>query len=62
MRARLFFLFSRSPDLARPSLSPSLPLSLSLSQSCKHHVSSIDAQPSVAGGIIVFVTGQLLVR
>lgn len=31
-------------------------------QQCKHHVSSIDAQPSVGGGLIVFVTGQLLVR
>lgn len=29
-------------------------------QACKHHVSSIDAQPSTSGGILVFVTGQLL--
>lgn len=29
-------------------------------QQCKHHVSSIDAQPSVGGGLLVFVTGQLL--
>lgn len=29
-------------------------------QQCKHHVSSIDAQPSIGGGLIVFVTGQLL--
>eukprot|EP00884_Botryococcus_braunii_P013480 jgi/Botrbrau1/22132/Bobra.0206s0056.1 len=27
---------------------------------CQHHVSSADAQPSLSGGIIVFVTGQLL--
>ncbi|KAK9805517.1 hypothetical protein WJX72_002958 [[Myrmecia] bisecta] len=29
-------------------------------QTCKHHVSSIDAQPSLTQGIVVFVTGQLL--
>lgn len=29
-------------------------------QSCQHRVSSLDAQPSVGGGILVFVTGQLL--
>jgi Nuclear transport factor 2 (NTF2) domain len=28
---------------------------------CKHHVSSIDVQPSVSGGIIVFITGQIMV-
>ena len=31
-------------------------------QSCQHRVVSLDAQPSVGGGILVFVTGQLLVR
>ena len=30
-------------------------------QQCRHNISSIDAQPSLSGGIIVFVTGQLLV-
>jgi len=30
-------------------------------QACQHRVSSLDAQPSVGGGILVFVTGQLLV-
>lgn len=30
-------------------------------QTCKHQISSIDAQPSHSGGLIVFVTGQLLV-
>ena len=29
-------------------------------QSCKHAVSSIDAQLSPSGGILVFATGQLL--
>ncbi|KAI3428575.1 hypothetical protein D9Q98_007397 [Chlorella vulgaris] len=29
-------------------------------QQCKHHVVSLDAQPSVSGGILIFVTGQLL--
>eukprot|EP00887_Chlorella_sp_A99_P004916 scaffold4.g4916.t1 len=29
-------------------------------QACKHHIASLDAQPSVSGGILVFVTGQLL--
>ena len=29
-------------------------------QACQHRVSSLDAQPSVSGGILVFVTGQLL--
>ncbi|KAI8109676.1 hypothetical protein M9434_000956 [Picochlorum sp. BPE23] len=29
-------------------------------QSCQHRVVSLDAQPSVGGGILVFVTGQLL--
>ena len=28
----------------------------------KHHISSVDAQPSLSNGLIVFVTGQLLVR
>ena len=27
----------------------------------KHHISSVDAQPSVTNGLIVFITGQLLV-
>jgi hypothetical protein len=27
---------------------------------CQHRVASLDAQPSVGGGILVFVTGQLL--
>ena len=27
----------------------------------KHHISSVDAQPSLSNGLIVFVTGQLLV-
>ena len=31
-------------------------------QQCKHHISSLDAQPSLSGGVLVFVTGQLLVR
>lgn len=31
-------------------------------QACKHHISSLDAQPSLSGGVLVFVTGQLLVR
>ena len=30
-------------------------------QQCKHHISSLDAQPSLSGGVLVFVTGQLLV-
>lgn len=30
-------------------------------QACQHRVSSLDAQPSVSNGILVFVTGQLLV-
>jgi hypothetical protein len=56
-RSRALFLF--------PTSASSQPIFYSLSpfffcQSCKHHVSSIDAQPSVAGGIMVFVTGQLL--
>ena len=29
-------------------------------QACQHRVSSLDAQPSMTGGILVFVTGQLL--
>lgn len=29
-------------------------------QQCTHHISSLDAQPSISGGILVFVTGQLL--
>jgi hypothetical protein len=29
-------------------------------QKCQHRVSSLDAQPSVGGGVLVFVTGQLL--
>ena len=31
-------------------------------QQCKHHISSLDAQPSLSSGVLVFVTGQLLVR
>lgn len=31
-------------------------------QQCQHRISSLDAQPSVSGGVIVFATGQLLVR
>ena len=27
----------------------------------KHHISSVDAQPSLSNGLIVFITGQLLV-
>ena len=27
----------------------------------KHHIASMDAQPSASGGLLVFVTGQLLV-
>ena len=30
-------------------------------QQCKHHVSSLDAQPSPSGGMNIFVTGQLQV-
>ena len=30
-------------------------------QKCQHAISSVDAQPSVAGGVNVFVTGQLIV-
>lgn len=30
-------------------------------QQCKHHISSLDAQPSLSSGVLVFVTGQLLV-
>ena len=30
--------------------------------SCKHAIGSLDAQPSVSGGVLIFVTGQLLVR
>lgn len=29
-------------------------------QKCQHHISSLDAQPSLSSGILVFVTGQLL--
>ncbi|KAK2076587.1 Nuclear transport factor 2B [Prototheca wickerhamii] len=29
-------------------------------QKCQHAISSVDAQPSVAGGVNVFVTGQLI--
>jgi hypothetical protein len=29
-------------------------------QKCQHRISSLDAQPSIGGGILVFVTGQLL--
>lgn len=29
-------------------------------QSCQHRVVSLDAQPSVGGGLLVFVTGQLI--
>lgn len=29
-------------------------------QQCKHHISSLDAQPSLSSGVLVFVTGQLL--
>lgn len=31
-------------------------------QRCQHQLSSVDAQPSLSGGINVFVTGHLLVR
>ncbi len=27
----------------------------------KHHITSTDAQPSTSGGLLVFVTGQILV-
>ncbi|KAK9902755.1 hypothetical protein WJX75_005016 [Coccomyxa subellipsoidea] len=30
-------------------------------QQVRHHISSVDAQPSLSNGLIVFVTGQLLV-
>ena len=30
-------------------------------QACKHHVGSLDAQPSPSGGINIFVTGRLQV-
>lgn len=61
---------------SRPALSPSFwgpsgPASRTLQimqkltslpfQQCKHHISSLDAQPSLSGGVLVFVTGQLLV-
>lgn len=29
-------------------------------QQCQHRISSLDSQPSTSGGILVFVTGQLL--
>ncbi|KAL6771470.1 hypothetical protein ACKKBG_A26510 [Auxenochlorella protothecoides x Auxenochlorella symbiontica] len=29
-------------------------------QNCQHRISSTDAQPSVSGGVLVFVTGQLI--
>ena len=49
------------PDRIHASLSPlPSPPFFFPAQSCKHHVSSIDAQPSTSGGILVFVTGQLL--
>lgn len=61
-----------SAALNRPtSSSHPLPLSCSMQilgkltslpfQACKHHISSLDAQPSLSGGVLVFVTGQLLV-
>jgi len=31
-------------------------------QQCQHRVSSLDAQPSVSQGIIIFVTGQILTQ
>ena len=31
-------------------------------QKCQHHISSVDTQPSLSGGIMVFVTGQLMVK
>ncbi len=31
-------------------------------QKCQHHISSVDTQPSLSGGILVFVTGQLMVH
>ena len=31
-------------------------------QACKHHISSLDAQPSPSGGMNIFVTGQLQVQ
>ena len=31
-------------------------------QKCQHHISSTDVQPSMSGGIMVFVTGQLMVQ
>ena len=30
-------------------------------QQCKHHIDSLDAQPSLSSGVLVFVTGRLLV-
>ena len=46
--------------VARPGsnrLSQSLPF-----QKVKHAVGTLDAQPSVNGGIVILITGQLLVR
>ncbi|BDA50313.1 Nuclear transport factor 2 [Coccomyxa sp. Obi] len=31
-------------------------------QKVQHHISSTDAQPSLSNGLIVFVTGQLLIE
>lgn len=56
-----------SPSLWPPlcPASPALQIMQKLTslpfQQCKHHISSLDAQPSLSGGVLVFVTGQLLV-
>lgn len=31
-------------------------------ESVKHQVSTLDSQPTVEGGILILITGQLLVR
>ena len=31
-------------------------------QQCQHRISSLDGQPSMSQGILIFVTGQILVR
>lgn len=31
-------------------------------QQCQHRISSLDGQPSLSQGIVIFVTGQILVR
>ena len=31
-------------------------------QQCQHRISSLDGQPSLSQGILIFVTGQIMVR